>query len=86
MYSPLKTEAVMYKIKECFLATSQYGDSISRFYETRSKLIKVVKNSKNYKNNLPFDRLEYCVELIMIDAFFQCKIFKKPGGVVCAAE
>ncbi|MFL0131295.1 ABC-three component system protein [Tenacibaculum maritimum] len=34
-------------------------------------------NSANF-NNMPIDELELCIDVIVVDAFIRCKIFKNP--------
>ncbi|EMX0192994.1 SMEK domain-containing protein [Bacillus cereus] len=38
-----------------------------------------IQQSDNY-NELPFETLEMCVSIIVVDAFIRCKIFENPEG------
>ena len=49
------------------------------FFSVINELIKFVKNSKNYIE-IPYEELEMCVSILVVDAFIRCKIFKNPEG------
>jgi hypothetical protein len=40
-------------------------------------VIEVIQSSKNFES-LPFDELELCASILVVDAFIRCKIFKNP--------
>ncbi|MBR3932441.1 MAG: SMEK domain-containing protein [Clostridia bacterium] len=42
-------------------------------------IIDIVIESKNY-NEMPYEELEMCVCIIVVDAFVRCKIFENPEG------
>lgn len=43
------------------------------------KLMILIQNSKNYLQ-IPYEELEMCVGMVVVDAFIRCKIFKNPEG------
>ena len=43
------------------------------------KITEKVLNSKNYVE-ISAEELEFCVGIIVVDAFIRCKIFKNPEG------
>lgn len=47
------------------------------FYAIIDAVIDVVRNSSNYIE-IPYEELEVCVHILVVDAFMRCKIFKKP--------
>lgn len=49
------------------------------FYSIIDALINLVINSKNYIE-IPYEELELCVHILVVDAFIRCKIFKNPEG------
>lgn len=49
------------------------------FYKIIENVINIVVDSKNY-NEMPYEELEMCVCIIVVDAFVRCKIFKNPEG------
>ena len=55
------------------------SDPDELFFLIISSIIDVIKNSKNYIE-IPYEELELCVSIIVVDAFIRCKIFKNPEG------
>ena len=49
------------------------------FFTIIDNLIGLVKNSKNYVE-IPYEELDMCVSILVVDAFVRCKIFKNPEG------
>lgn len=49
------------------------------FFEVISKVQEKVLNSSNY-TSIPFDELELCVNILVVDAFIRCKIFDNPNN------
>lgn len=49
------------------------------FYLIIDVAINIIKNSNNYIE-IPYEELEMCVSIIVVDAFVRCKIFKNPEG------
>lgn len=49
------------------------------FYTVIDKVIEIVMKSKNYIE-IPYEELEMCVSILVVDAFIRCKIFKNPEG------
>lgn len=49
------------------------------FFAIIDELIGIIKNSKNYIE-IPYEELEMCVYILVVDAFVRCKIFKNPEG------
>lgn len=47
------------------------------FFEVISKVQQKVLNSSNY-SVIPFDELELCINILVVDAFIRCKIFENP--------
>jgi hypothetical protein len=39
--------------------------------------MKIIEESSNYRV-LPFEELEMCVDILVVDAFMRCKIFENP--------
>ena len=52
-------------------------DSGEIFYGVVENIIKIIEESTNYKK-LPFEELEMCVDILVVDAFMRCKIFENP--------
>lgn len=52
-------------------------DDIDIFYSVINNVIEIIQKSKNYVE-IPYEELEMCVCIIVVDAFIRCKIFKNP--------
>ena len=52
-------------------------DSEEIFYGVVENIIKIIEESSNYRV-LPFEELEMCVDILVVDAFMRCKIFENP--------
>lgn len=57
----------------------EHRNSEEVFYEIVNNVINVIEQSSNYKT-IPFEELEICVDILVVDAFIRCKIFKNPEG------
>jgi len=53
------------------------GDEL--FYLIVEKVIARVRESSNY-SAIPIEELQLCVNILAVDAFIRCKIFKNPAG------
>lgn len=49
------------------------------FFAIIDEVINIIKKSKNYIE-IPYEELEMCVYIIVVDTFIRCKIFKNPEG------
>jgi len=49
------------------------------FYSIIDELIDLILESENYVK-IPYEELEMCVHILVVDAFLRCKIFKNPEG------
>lgn len=49
------------------------------FFSIIDNLIEVIMDSKNYVE-IPYEELEMCASILVVDAFIRCKIFKNPEG------
>lgn len=49
------------------------------FFSIIDSVIAIIVSSKNYVE-IPYEELEMCVSIIVVDAFVRCKIFKNPEG------
>lgn len=57
------------------LSSKYQGDEL--FFQIVEQVIRHVQGSANYKT-VPLDELQLCVNVLAVDAFIRCKIFKKP--------
>lgn len=49
------------------------------FFSIIDNVVELIKSSKNYIE-IPYEELEICVSILVVDAFIRCKIFKNPEG------
>lgn len=59
--------------------TTKISDPQELFFTIIDDIIELIKNSKNYIE-IPYEELEMCVSILVVDAFIRCKIFKNPEG------
>lgn len=60
-------------------ACNNYKNECEIFLVVMDKITQRVLNSKNYVE-IASEELEFCVGIIVVDAFIRCKIFKNPEG------
>jgi hypothetical protein len=75
-----KSFSVLQIIRKQYLKRQNTAMSPSDiFYSTITDVMAIVSESKNYVE-IPYDELELCVNILVVDAFIRCKIFKNPEG------
>ncbi len=75
-----KSLSVLAVIRKQYVKLS--GENIEpheMFFSIIDNLIELIMNSKNYME-IPYEELEVCVSILVVDAFIRCKIFKNPEG------
>lgn len=65
--------------KQYRLLRKEKADDTDVFYSVIEKVVETVQNSDNYVE-IPYEELELCACIIVVDAFIKCKIFKNPEG------
>ena len=63
--------------KQYIKVKNEKKDSEEIFYGVVENIMKIIEESANYKK-LPFEELEMCVDILVVDAFMRCKIFENP--------
>lgn len=58
---------------------NEQEDDVEIFYSVINNVMEIIQNSRNYIE-IPYEELEMCVCIIVVDAFVRCKIFKNPEG------
>ncbi|MCI5142634.1 MAG: hypothetical protein D3909_13120, partial [Candidatus Electrothrix sp. ATG1] len=53
------------------------------FFSIIAKVIQKIRGSANY-TAIPDEELTLCVQILVVDAFIRCKIFKNPSGGIYA--
>lgn len=62
-----------------FEACKEFNNECEIFLAVMNKVTAIILNSKNYVE-ISYEELEFCVGIIIVDAFIRCKIFKNPEG------
>ncbi len=75
-----KSLSILQSISKNYIATcvkykDQNADTI--FLQVIEDIMEKINQSANY-NTIPIDELELCVNILVVDAFIRCKIFKNP--------
>lgn len=65
--------------KEYIKLSGKIEDTNEMFLSIIDNLIDVIIKSRNYIE-IPYDELEMCVSILVVDAFTRCKIFRNPEG------
>ena len=85
-YTELDKQGVNKSLSVFSVLSNQYiklqnekQDDVDVFYSVINNVIEIIQNSKNYIE-IPYEELEMCVCIIVVDAFIRCKIFKNPEG------
>lgn len=74
-----KSSSVLSTIRlEYAKAKSNLADDLL-FFQVISKVEEKILNSSNY-TSIPFDELELCINILVVDAFIRCKIFDNPNN------
>ncbi|MDI9311864.1 MAG: SMEK domain-containing protein [Limnohabitans sp.] len=74
-----KSSSVLSTIRQEYAkAKSNLADD-QLFFAVISKVEEKILNSSNY-TSIPFDELELCISILVVDAFIRCKIFENPNS------
>lgn len=72
-----KSSSVLSTIRQEYARTKSSLPADRIFFEVISKVEEKVLNSSNY-TSIPFDELELCINILVVDSFIRCKIFENP--------
>jgi hypothetical protein len=72
-----KSNSVLATIKREYLKLPDSGNSDELFFKITGNLKDIVLKSANYEN-MPIDELDLSIDILVVDAFIRCKIFKNP--------
>jgi hypothetical protein len=72
-----KSSSVLSTIRQEYVKTKSSFSDDQLFFEVISKVQEKILNSSNY-TSIPFDELELCINILVVDAFIRCKIFENP--------
>ncbi|NDP20014.1 MAG: SMEK domain-containing protein [Paludibacter sp.] len=74
-----KSKYVLSTIRQEYAKAKSGFNDDQLFFEVIFKVQEKVLNSVNY-TSIPFDELELCVNILVVDAFVRCKIFDNPNN------
>ena len=74
-----KSSSVLSTIRQEYAKAKSTLTDDQLFFEVISKVEEKILNSSNY-TSIPFDELEICVNILVVDAFIRCKIFENPDN------
>lgn len=75
-----KSFSVLQEIRKQYIKLKNKDNNPEKiFYEIIDNIINIILQSSNYIE-IPFEELEVCVDILVVDAFIRCKIFKNPEG------
>ncbi len=75
-----KSKSVLDALRNNYIKLSRTYDSDELFFQLVDLTVNTVQQSSNYIP-MPLEELELCVNVIVVDAFIRCKIFKNPMAV-----
>ncbi len=70
-----KSMAVLQKLHRIYVGLKSQAIGDALFIAIKNEIINQIGNKNN---NLSQEQLEMCVEMLMVHAFMECKIFEKP--------
>ena len=74
-----KSNSVLSSIQREYLENSANLGDDALFFKVIDRVLDRIENSSNYVK-IPFEELELCVNILVVDAFIRCKVFKNPQG------
>jgi len=80
-----KSTSVLDAIRRDYLIQKSRLSGDDLFFGIVVCVLDRIKNSVNYEP-IPYEELELCVNIMVVDAFIRCKIFKNPTGYADAAS
>lgn len=80
-----KSNSVLASIRNFYLNNMNILTDDKLFFKINECVINRVQESANH-NGIPYDELELCVNILVVDAFIRCKIFKNPEKYIYATS
>ena len=74
-----KSNSVLSTIRKEYIKNSGTQDEDKLFYDIIDNIQEKIIQSANFIK-IPIDDLEFCVNILVVDAFIRCKIFKNPNN------
>lgn len=80
-----KSTSVLAIVRRQYLDRKNASSDDALFFAVIDSVADMIQSSQNYQT-LPYDELELCVSILVVDAFIRCKIFKHPAEARDAAS
>lgn len=74
-----KSQSVLLKIRNEYIKNINIDNDDDLFFLIIDNIKKIVINSANFIS-IPDEELSLCINIIVVDAFIRCKIFKNPNN------
>lgn len=74
-----KSISILNGIRTEYLSLGEVASPDKRFFSVVEKVKGRIQSSANY-TSMPDEELELCVQILVVDAFIRCKIFRNPLG------
>lgn len=74
-----KSSSVLASIRKMYVKSKDLQNADALFFDVIEQVLQRIQSSANY-SPIPFDELEMCVNILVVDAFIRCKIFENPEG------
>ena len=75
-----KSFSVLQEIRRKYIELNRTGKTSTEiFYEIINDVMEVISKSSNFII-IPLEELQICTDIIVVDAFIRCKIFRNPEG------
>lgn len=78
-----KSNSVLSFIRNAYLKNKISISDDNLFFKITELIMEKIQKSANY-TPLPYEELELCVNILVVDAFIRCKIFENPEGYAYA--
>jgi SMEK domain/C-terminal domain 10 of the ABC-three component (ABC-3C) systems len=78
-----KSSSVLASIRNIYISNKDSINNDDLFFKVIEQVTGRIQNSANY-TEIPFEELEMCVNILVVDTFIRCKIFKNPKGYIYA--
>jgi hypothetical protein len=80
-----KSRSVLEAIRRIYMAKKIQFSGDDLFFEIVESVADKIQESANY-TDIPVEERDLCVNILVVDAFIRCKIFKNPLGYADAAS
>jgi len=75
-----KSKSILQSIRADYLRNQNQLSGDQLFFKVLDSVTARIQGSENY-NQIAFEELELCVNILVVDAFIRCKIFKNPETI-----